>query len=166
MYYICHNKYLYLQNMENKLDYFVNHRIAMIAGLLKRQIFRIIAEEQLEITPEQWVILNYLWKKDGQTIKELTDQSQKDFANVTRIVENLRKQAYVTKRRNKADGRSTLVYLTSKATAIKPRVEACWERSLSISLQNIAAEEQKQFLLTLGKLEANTQEYLKGDVKS
>lgn len=147
--------------MKNKLDHSVNHRIATVAGLLKRQVFRIISEHHLEITPEQWSILSHLWEKDGMTIKELTEKSKKDFANVTRIVEKLQKQEYVTKRKNKNDGRSILVSLTPKSTTIKPEIEICQKRSLCISLQNISREEQETILHILKKIENNTLSYLK-----
>ena len=77
------------------IDKMVNHKIAKLSGIIKRQIYQIISEEGLDITPEQWVILVYLWENDGQTIGDLVTQSQKDFANVTRIVEKLSKNGYI-----------------------------------------------------------------------
>ena len=65
----------------------VNHKIAKLSGIIKRQIYQIISEEGLDITPEQWVLLVNLWENDGQTIGDLVTQSKKEFANVTRIVE-------------------------------------------------------------------------------
>jgi len=146
--------------MDKSLDQTVNHRIATVAGLLKRQIFRIIAENKIEITPEQWVILNYLWDKNGLTISELVEKSKKDFANVTRIVEKLQKQEYVIKKKNKNDGRSYLIYLTDKATDIKTEVEKCWQRSLNMSLNGISEKEQDNLLIILQKIENNITEYL------
>ena len=32
----------------------VNHKIAKLSGIIKRQIYQIISEEGLDITPEQW----------------------------------------------------------------------------------------------------------------
>lgn len=77
-----------------------------LSGIIKRQIYQIISEEGLDITPEQWVLLVNLWENDGQTIGDLVTQSQKDFANVTRIVEKLSKNGYIIKRKNHKDGRS------------------------------------------------------------
>ena len=47
------------------IDKMVNHKIAKLSGIIKRQIYQIISEEGLDITPEQWVILVYLWENDG-----------------------------------------------------------------------------------------------------
>lgn len=91
----------------------VNHKIAKLSGIIKRQIYQIISEEGLDITPEQWVLLVNLWENDGQTIGDLVTQSQKDFANVTRIVENYPKRIY-HQAENHKDGRSVLLYCTDK----------------------------------------------------
>lgn len=50
------------------IDKMVNHKIAKLSGIIKRQIYQIISEEGLDITPEQWVLLVNLWENDGQTI--------------------------------------------------------------------------------------------------
>ena len=70
------------------LEHQINHQIATLAGLLKRQTYRIIAEERLEITPDQWVILHYLWEENGLSMGDLVIKSRKDFANVTRTPTN------------------------------------------------------------------------------
>jgi len=146
--------------MKNELDNKVNHRIALVAGLLKRQIHRIISEKKIEITPDQWVILNYLWEKNGLSIGELVIKSKKDFANVTRIVEKLHKQNYVTKEKSKDDRRSSLVYYSKKAEEIKSTVEECQKHSLEISLKDVTPEEQKTILNILDKIEKNSLAYL------
>lgn len=146
--------------MKKKLDQQINHRIAILAGLIKRQIFRIISEQGLDITPEQWVILNYLWDENGLSIGELVSKSRKDFANVTRIVEKLQNQGYITKEKNMKDGRSHLVFHTPKAEQIKSIIEKCQKRSLEISLQNITAEEQNILLQLIDKMEQNSLGFL------
>ena len=130
----------------------VNHKIAKLSGIIKRQIYQIISEEGLNITPEQWVILVYLWENDGQTIGDLVTQSQKDFANVTRIVEKLSKNGYIIKRKNHKDGRSVLLYCTDKVKTIMPHINKCQMLSLNISLKGISQESSLKMLeLTAGK---------------
>ena len=119
----------------------VNHKIAKLSGIIKRQIYQIISEEGLDITPEQWVLLVNLWENDGQTIGDLVTQSQKDFANVTRIVEKLSKNGYIIKRKNHKDGRSVLLYCTDKVKTIMPHINKCQMLSLNISLKGISQEE-------------------------
>lgn len=148
--------------MKNVLDQQINHRIAILAGLLKRQIYRIIAEEQLDITPEQWVVLSYLWEENGLSIGTIAQRSRKDFGNVTRIIDKLSKQQYVTKKRSKEDARSTLIYYTDKAMGIKSKVEQCQQRSLNISLAGVSAEEQELLLRLINRMEKNSLRFLEG----
>lgn len=142
------------------IDKMVNHKIARLSGILKRQIYQIISEERLDITPEQWVILVYLWENDGQAIGDLVAQSQKDFANVTRIVEKLSQNRYIIKRRNHKDGRSVLLYCTEKVKTIMPHIIKCQRQSLNISLKGISREEQDTLLHILDKIEKNCINYL------
>ena len=142
------------------IDKMVNHKIAKLSGIIKRQIYQIISGEGLDITPEQWVILVYLWENDGQTIGDLVTQSQKDFANVTRIVEKLSKNGYIIKRKNHKDGRSVLLYCTDKVKTIMPHINKCQMLSLNISLEGLSQEEQDSYLHILDKIEKNWINYL------
>lgn len=146
--------------MRKGLNSSVSHRIAITAGLLRRMIFRVIAKNDIKITPDQWSVLNTLWEKEGLTVKEIVDKSRKDFANVTRIIEKLEKLEYVTKIKNEKDGRSYIISVTEKAFALKPRIEKCWKNALEISTEGISKEEQKAVVGTLLKIENNVLNYL------
>ncbi|TWV15167.1 MarR family transcriptional regulator [Bacteroidaceae bacterium HV4-6-C5C] len=146
--------------MENKLDAHLNHRIAILSGLIKRQVYRIIADEGINITPEQWSVLSYLWDENGLTIGEIALRSRKDFANITRIVDKLQKQDYIYKKKNEKDGRSYLVYYTEKADNIKNRIEKCQNRSSDISLNGISTEEQRYIIDIIDRMEKNSLDFL------
>jgi MarR family transcriptional regulator, organic hydroperoxide resistance regulator len=142
--------------MENKLENLVNHRVALLAALLKRQVFRIIAKNKLEITPEQWVVIYYLWLENGLTVGEIANRSKKDFANVTRIIDKLEKMGYISKRKNDEDNRSFKLYILPKAEEIKDKVQDCWKESSELALKGISESEQQYFLKILEKIENNT----------
>ena len=147
--------------MEFNLEESVNHRIATLAGLLKRQVYRIIAENKLDITPEQWVIMYYLWQQNGLSIGELANRTYKDFANVTRIVDKLEKLGYVNKVRNTGDSRSTNVFILPKADEIKQQIQNCQRESTDIALKGISEIDQKKILSIIEKMEKNILENLK-----
>lgn len=141
--------------METDLENIVNHRIAMLASLAKRQIFKIIAENNLDITPEQWVVMHFLWKENGLSIGEIARKSKKDFANVTRIVERLAKMGYVTKRKSKKDGRSFNVFILPKADEIRNDIEKCWKQASETALNGITDSEQQYLIDIFDKIEKN-----------
>ena len=147
--------------MENKLEDLVNHRIATLAVLLKRQAFRIIAKNELDITPEQWVVIYYLWQENGLTIGEIANRSKKDFANVTRIIGKLEKIGYISKIKSDTDNRSFNIYILPKAEDIKDKVQNCWKESSELALKGISELEQQYLLEIIEKLENNVLKNLK-----
>lgn len=141
--------------MDYNLDKSLGHNIPILASLLKRQIFRIIAENDLPITPDQWVILYYLWEKDGLSISELAIKAKKDFANVTRIIDKLVKLGYVSKRKDNEDSRKTIVYILPHAETIRVKIEACWNDATQVIIDGISIEEQEIMLDLIRRMEKN-----------
>lgn len=147
--------------MNYNLEDLVNHRIAMLSILLKRQILRIIAKNGLDITPEQWIILYHLWNERGLTISEVANISRKDIANATRIIDKLEKMGYVSKKRNENDSRSFLISALPKAEEIKNQVQNCWKESVELATEGISESEQQFLLKIIEKIESNVLKNLK-----
>jgi DNA-binding MarR family transcriptional regulator len=141
--------------MKINLDQSVNHRIATLAVLLKRQVFRLISKNNLAITPDQWVILYYLWEDDGMPVGSLAAKSKKDFATTTRIIDNLVKMEYIEKRKSSNDSRVTTIHLLPKAELIRNPVAKIWEESTIIAMNGISASEKLILLDLLDKIERN-----------
>lgn len=141
--------------MEIKLENSVNHRIAILASLLKRQIFRVIAENNLKITPDQWVIMYYLWQENGLSVGEIAKRSKKDFANVTRIIDKLEKAGFVRKEKSEKDSRSSIIFILPEANEIKDDIQNCWKQSMDIALEGIDESEQQQLLALITRIENN-----------
>ena len=137
------------------LERSVNHRIASVSMLAKRAAIRTIAREGLDITPEQWTVLYYLWQEDGLPVGELVRRTKKDFANVTRIVDKLLRTGYVRKERDRSDGRTFHIYLLPAGLKIRDGIESIQEEVLSLSLAGITEHEQEMMLALLARMEAN-----------
>lgn len=133
----------------------VNYRIAVVEAQLRRMIYRIIAKNNLKITPEQWTVLYFLWDNEGLTIGELAEKIKKDLANTTRIVDKLIAMGFADKRKNSEDSRKYNVFATSEGKAQKSGLVECWETSLNITLNGISKEEQGTLIHLLKKVEAN-----------
>jgi DNA-binding MarR family transcriptional regulator len=141
--------------MDFNLENVINHKISMLALLMKRHVLKLISDNNLPVTPEQWVIMFYLWHENGLSVGEIASRSRKDFANVTRIVEKLIKMGYVTKVKSKKDGRIFHVFTQAKANEIKNDVQNCWKQASDIALQEISMPEQQQLVEILAKIENN-----------
>lgn len=138
-------------NLEN----IINHKISMLSILMKRQVLKIITNNKLNVTPEQWVVMFYLWQENGLSIGEIANRSKKDFANVTRIVDKLIKMKYVIKKKSKKDGRSFLVYIQPTADNVKKDIQDCWKQASDVALNEISEAEHQQLVKILDKIESN-----------
>lgn len=143
---------------EYNFEQSINHQLTVVTGSLRKLAFRLISEKELDITPEQWVILHYLWTDDGLSLSELVKRSKKDFANVTRIVDKLIAAGYIVKRKSDTDNRSYNIYLLPHADSIKDKVLSCWKEATAILSRGMSNKEKDIFLKLLAKAEANLSE--------
>lgn len=100
----------------------VAYHIHRTARLLRAHLLRRIRELGLEVTPEQWFILNKLHAKDGQSQSDLGDEIFADRPNVTRMIDAMERQGWVVRRPDEADGRRKLVFLTKAGRAAAERI--------------------------------------------
>ena len=142
-------------NLENS----INHTIVYASILLRRQLYSLFKKNEVDITPEQWVVLYYLWQKDGLSLGEVAQKTKKDNANTTRIVDRMEAQGLV-KRTNKADDkRFFYLYLTEKANNMKPLVYKSILNSTEICSNGLSIDEQKTILMLLNKIIHNMEAF-------
>lgn len=141
--------------MNNYLSTNFNHRLQRVAAYGRVLVSRRIASTGLTITPQQWTILDYLWEKDGIPLGELARLAQKDFANVTRIVDKLIRDKYLIKKKDITDKRSFLIFLTPKAIEIKDSIRQLQDNVTRNNLKGLSEEEQEMLISLLGRVESN-----------
>lgn len=86
--------------------------------MIKLDLVKRFRELDIDITPEQWVILASLYDNNGQTQTELGDGSFKNAPTVSRIINLLCKKGLTERRSMENDGRQRAVFLTEKGRAI------------------------------------------------
>ena len=68
-----------------------------LSAAINRKLYRSFRKLSIDITPEQWTVLYYLWSRDGVTQQELCNVTFKDKPSMTRLIDNLEKQQVATK---------------------------------------------------------------------
>ncbi|MEN9917813.1 MAG: hypothetical protein RL662_249 [Bacteroidota bacterium] len=94
----------------------INGKVSMA---INRKMYRNFRKVGIDITPEQWSVLSFLWRQDGVSQQALCDSTFKDKPSMTRLVDNLAKLNLVERKIDPNDRRSNLVYLTQKGTSIR-----------------------------------------------
>lgn len=96
--------------------------------LLKAHFQRAFKDAGVDITPEQWVVLDHLHKAGSFSQTELANGTFKDAPTVSRIIDKLAKKGLAARTRFPNDRRRYQVALTERGEKVHgqllPRVEA------------------------------------------
>lgn len=68
-----------------------------VSAAINRKLYRNFRQNGLEISPEQWTVLIFLWEKDGVTQQELCNATFKDKPSMTRLIDNMERQHLVVR---------------------------------------------------------------------
>lgn len=108
---------------------------------VNRKLYRNFKKEGLEFTPEQWTVLANLWHKEGVTQQELCNATFKDKPSMTRLIDNLEKQHLVTRKADKKDRRTNLIFLTKEGKSLQDKANKTVQQTMLEAFQGIDPEE-------------------------
>ncbi len=129
-----------------------------VSAAINRKLYRNFRLHSLEITPEQWTVLIFLWKRDGVTQQELCNATFKDKPSMTRLIDNMEKQHLVVRISDKADRRTNLIHLTKTGKELEERANVVVEKTLREALKDITIEELSISQEVLRKIFYNTKD--------
>ncbi|MGF7036551.1 DNA-binding MarR family transcriptional regulator [Paenibacillus mucilaginosus] len=86
-----------------------------------------------DITSEQWSVLNTLTLGDGVNQRELSQRTEKDPTNVTRILDQLERKGWIRRAPHPEDRRAYLLYVTDSGRELN-RILAPMEAELIASV--------------------------------
>ncbi len=138
----------------------INGKVSMA---INRKMYRNFRKVGLDITPEQWTVLSFLWKEDGVAQQKLCDATFKDKPSMTRLIDNLVKQNLVYRHTAPSDRRSNLVYLTEEGKSIKDKATSAVTDTAKSALSGIDDIGIEQIRNTLKLVFNNVQESLNED---
>lgn len=121
------------------------HSFGRILGFAHTALFRhlskLMKEHNLPITPEQFSVLSHLWQNDGLKQSDLAVCTNRNRANVTRIIDILEREGIVIRKDDANDRRVFNIYLTDKGKSIKKETAKCAEQSIDDALVGLTKEE-------------------------
>ncbi len=122
---------------------------------LKQFISAKLRQEDVPLTPEQFMLIDLLWNNGEMSQQQLADLMQKDKNSVTKLVDAIERKGFVVRKQNLSDRRSNTLVLTEKANQLKPGAKQKGISILDEMLAGINEEELVAFLKTLRKLNSN-----------
>lgn len=122
---------------------------------LKQYIAAMLRQNDVPLTPEQFMLIDLLWNQGEMSQQQLADQLQKDKNSVTKLVDAIERKGFVIRKQNANDRRSNTIVLTEKAEILKPCAKQKGISILDHMLDGISEKEIRAFLDTLRKLNDN-----------
>lgn len=127
----------YILTNENKFNLLAG-RVPLLLNRFLSQQFK---AKGLLLTREQWSVLAVLWKTDGCSQQLIADTTSRDKPSITRLIDNLVKEGYVTRKSHETDRRTNLIYLTEKGKDVRPLVMEVIDETIMLSTEGLNEEE-------------------------
>lgn len=126
-------------NLEESLGYIVGRAGRSMANCLNHKF----EKSGHDVTCEQWAVLMNLWRKNGQSQKELSGVTCKDKTSITRLIDGMEKRNLVVRIPDKSDGRQKIIYLTQKGKELQQKLLVLVRQMLEEAQSGIRAEHLK-----------------------
>lgn len=112
-----------------------------ISTTINRALLRAFAQEDIDITTEQWSVLSCLWHEDKVTQRELSDMTRKDKPSMTRLIDNLQRNKIVVRVAHATDRRVNLIHLTQYGASLREKVTGIVQGVVDKALADVSEEE-------------------------
>lgn len=124
----------------------------LAACKFKQYTARMLRKNNIDLTPEQFLLIDILWNCGALPQYALADTMHKDKNSITKLVDALEKKNLITRRKDSGDKRSNTVVLTQKGEMIKDETKQFGVSMLEELLEGIDEKELRSFLTTLNKI--------------
>lgn len=89
----------------------------------RQTIQRVLKTNNVDMTFEMLQVMHRLWKKPGVSQQYLAEQTAKDKACLTNLINNLEKKGWVERREDPTDRRNKQIHLTEAGERLALRVK-------------------------------------------
>ena len=143
-----------LKDMSEQFNFDIKLIFAILNGkvsaAINRKLYRNFRQYNVDITPEQWTVLLYLWEKDGVTQQELCNATFKDKPSMTRLIDNMERLNLVV--------RINLIHLTKTGRDLEEKSRFIANKTLKEALRGLSVEELSISQEVLRKVFLNTKD--------
>lgn len=126
--------------------------ITQIKQLQDRIFEKLLIENGIEISSGQGRILFILWKRDHQTIGEISQQTSLAKNTVSVVVNGMVNKGILSRKINPENRRQTIISLTDDAKSLQDKYETVSQQMNALFYQGFSTDEQVQFEQYLARI--------------
>ncbi len=129
--------------------------VNILNSRIKKCFFDKLQENGINITPEQFLVLDILWKEQSLSQQNIADIIQKDKNSVTKIIDSLEKKNLVRRVVDKNDRRINKIELTNDGSALEKVTTEVAINFMNDAIKDIDKQELDVFVNVMRKLKNN-----------
>ena len=122
---------------------------------LKKYLAEVFKKNNVNLTAEQYLVMDTLWNEGTLTQQEIAFIIQKDKNSVTQFIDNLEKKGLVTRSVAKEDRRVNNIVVTPEGMALKDSTKQLAIETMNKALEGIPEEDVLIFVDVLKKICSN-----------
>ena len=126
--------------------------------IIRQNYLKAFKEIDVDLTTEQWVLLDSLYDSDGVSQNELANESFKNAPTVSRIVDLLCKKGMTERKRFESDKRRYKVFLTKKGKDTYKKTKPQVLKLRKKGWKNLTDEDYDFFLKIMNQIFENFEE--------
>ena len=119
---------------------------------LKKHMAAVFKSEGINLTAEQFLVMDALWNQGEMTQQSIAYIIQKDKNSVTQFIDNLEKKGLVQRVVDTSDRRVNNIKLSKTGMAMKDNTKKVAIEAINKILEGISEDELKAFAMVLNKV--------------
>ena len=143
-------------NVEDTFGYLVSK----VHQFMKNYFTYLLKTNNLDITIEQWAVLNIVYGVPGVSQSNIARMTQTDKANIMRMIDLLEKKNYVERRNDEHDRRLYRIHLTSAGEEMLKAVVPLAQEVNSLSSRGIEPQEFELLKKMLRQIRSNIEDVM------
>lgn len=122
---------------------------------LKKHLSEVFKKNGVNLTAEQYLVMDTLWNEGTLTQQAIAFIIQKDKNSVTQFIDNLEKKGLVARSVSKDDRRVNNIVVTKEGMALKDSTKQLAIETMEKALEGIPEQDVQTFVDVLKKVCAN-----------
>jgi DNA-binding MarR family transcriptional regulator len=126
---------------------------------LKKYLAEVFKKNNVNLTGEQYLVMDALWNEGTLTQQAIAFIIQKDKNSVTQFIDNLEKKGLVTRSVSKDDRRVNNIVVTEEGMALKDSTKQLAIETMNKAMKDIPEEDVQTFVTVLKKICGNISDF-------
>lgn len=122
---------------------------------LKLFMAAMLKVNNIDLTPEQFLLIDLLWNQGNLSQQQLADRMHKDKNSITKLIDAIEQKGFVVREQNPSDRRSNTIVLTEKGHNLKLEAKKVGISLLDKMLEGLSKEEIQSFIDIMRRISNN-----------